>query len=118
MSFHPISTTTGSPYTWNLSGPGRYIRSDISFGSPLHYIRITGGKLQRDKRLGASIQHVIENDATINSETVRSRMVTNLNILVPTRDPYYTTTVVDNSVSLLAEFLTTANIDRWLKGEN
>lgn len=117
MSFHPISTTVGGAKAWNESGPGVYAESTVQFGQPRSYLKITRGTPNNKTGLTTcSISRILERDVTVNGVVSRKALSVSLQISVPNL-PDFTTVQVDDAAGLISEFLTSATLDRILKGE-
>lgn len=112
MSFHPISVSTK---TWNESGPGKYMDSTVTFGNPANYIQISGGK-RNSKTLSTTtaISRVLQKDITVASVTKRYTASVQLVIQAPDG---FTTTELDAMVLSISDFITVANLERMLQGE-
>lgn len=62
MSFHPISLASK---TWNEVGPGKYMDSTVTFGSPLNYIQLKpGSKSAKSGTTSASVSRIMQKDVT------------------------------------------------------
>lgn len=117
MSFHPINTTTGGAKVWYETGAGTYSESTVLFGAPRSYLKITRGKPNPKTGLTTcSLSRVLEKDVTNAGVVSRPSMTVSIQIAVP-QSVDFTTTVVDEAVGILSEFLTAATLDRVLKGE-
>lgn len=117
MSFHPISTTVGGAKTWNESGPGVYAESTVMFGSPRSYLKITRGTPNSKTGLTTcSISRILEKDITVNGIVSRKALSVSLQVSIPNVVDF-TTANVDDAAGIISEFLTSATLDRILKGE-
>lgn len=112
MSFHPISVSTK---TWNEVGPGRYMDSAVTYGSPANYIQISGGaRNSKTSVTTAAISRVMQRDVTVGTVTTRNQASVQLVIQV---GPGFTSADVDAMCSTISDFLTSAVLDRVLLGE-
>lgn len=115
MSFHPISLTLPTATVWNESGPGKYMLSTVTFGSPADYISINpGSRSNKQARTNAAVSRLMQKDVTVNSVTSRRTMSMQLVLQI---DDGFTATELDNSLIQLNEFVTVASLNRILNGE-
>lgn len=112
MPFAPITVNT---QTFNAAGEGRYMKSTVSFGSPLNYIKVSPGNFNPKTKLTTfTVTRHIEKDVTIGSDVVREAMEVSLRVTSPRS---FSSTEVDGAVSDISEFLTPAILDRGMNGE-
>lgn len=115
MSYGTISTTVNGAQSWAEAGSGRYVLTTTAFGTPLEYLKFSGGRLGKDGLITANMSRALEKDITINGEVFRKRLLCSMNLVVPATG--FTTGDADMSIKLLDEIATTSFIDRLLKGE-
>lgn len=112
MSFHPITVSTK---TWNEAGPGRYMDSTVTYGSPLNYIQISAGtRSSKTKVTSGAVSRVFQKDVTVGSTTERRTASVQLVIQIPDG---FTAAEIDAMALTISDFLTVANLDRILLGE-
>lgn len=113
MSFHPI---TVSGKTWHEAGPGRYMDSTVTFGSPLNYIQISGGK--RSVKSGittVAVSRVLQKDIPLpTGSSQRKSASVQLVIQVPDG---FTTSELDGMADTISSFLTVPTLERLLQGD-
>lgn len=89
--------------------------STVTFGGASNYIQISGGK--RNSKTGitsASISRIMQKDITVGSVTERRSL--SCQLVIQAADGF-TTTEVDALVLTISDFVTTANLERILQGE-
>lgn len=112
MSFHPISVSTK---TWNEVSPGRYMDSAVTFGSPLNYIQLSGGKLNPKTGLTtASVSRIQQKMVSVGTTTEKQTCSVQSIIQIPSG---FTTAEVDAMILTLSDLYTVSFLERLLQGE-
>lgn len=110
MTFHPLSIGSES---FNQVGPGKYMKSTVTFGSPKDYIQIKGGTYNRKTGVTtASVSRQVEKH--VDSESEADLASVQVVIQVPGS---FTTSEIDNILLSLSDFLEVASLERLLQGE-
>lgn len=112
MSFAPLTIDAES---FNQVGPGKYMLGTVTFGQPKDYLLIKGGTFNRTSGLTtASVSTNVEKDITVGSVTKRHMASVQVVLQIPNG---FTTVEVDEMLERLSTFVTSANLERLLQGE-
>lgn len=112
----PFGTITAQTLDYASRGGGRYVRSNLAFGSPDNSFLIRPVTNLKADPIRAAVSRILQKDITVSGNTVRKTATVTLSFVVPSSD--FTATEVDSLTTDLSEFITSTTLTQLFMGDS